>query len=150
MSKLGWGLIIFIVSLMTITITSSLMPPISWAQMSSESETHYPIWIKGKSGGRPDFEEEWLIEKIHVVPMDGLITEINGAIKKSECLGADVPAILTVGDTDLIREFLRSRFGEELWVYCSPKESWQKLGGRMGLVLIHQKQVVAQTTLIMN
>ena len=82
--------------------------------------------------------------------MDGLIKEINGAIKKSECLGGDVPAILTVGGADLIREFLKSRFGEELWVYCSPKESWQQLGGRMGLVLMHKNQVVAQTTLMMN
>jgi hypothetical protein len=150
MSKLGWGLITLVTSLMMIKITLSFMPPIPWPQMSSKSEVNYSIWIKGKSEGKPDFKEEWLVEKIHVVPMDGLITEINGAIKKSECLGADVPAILTVGGTDLIREFLKSRFGEELWVYCSPKKSWQQLGGRMGLVLMHKNQVVAQTTLMMN
>jgi hypothetical protein len=42
------------------------------------------------------------------------------------------------------------RHGDELWEFCSPKETWENLMGRKGLWLVRDGEVVYEIISLMN
>ena len=40
--------------------------------------------------------------------------------------------------------------GDELWNYCSPPESWQRLAGRAGICLVRNGEIIASILTAMN
>jgi hypothetical protein len=86
-----------------------------------------PRWAWGIS-------KEWLQKRVTV----------DEAEAARICLGVKVFFAVSLGlQNDQWRAFLaQMQEGDELWIFCSPAESWEHMAGRGGIAVVRHGKVV--------
>jgi hypothetical protein len=88
-------------------------------------------------------DESWLVTRVTVDEAEAK------HMVSDDRLGPDPVSFgFTYNDwTALVKQILP---GDELWEFCSPPPSWERLAGRQGIVLLRDGNVVASILTAMN
>ena len=88
----------------------------------------------------------WVLTVVMTSPRDMLQKRVT--VDEAEaariCLGVKVFFAVSLGlQNDQWRAFLaQMQEGDELWIFCSPAESWEHMAGRGGIAVVRHGKVV--------
>ncbi|MGD9741392.1 MAG: hypothetical protein AB7J30_12380 [Hyphomicrobium sp.] len=100
---------------------------------------HSLLRIKAAKGAKPFPPSEWFTARI------------DPASPESPPPPIDAPAYLAISEESGIAELkLRMLEGDEIWTFSSPRETWETLCGRAGIVLVRKGRAVAHIVTEMN
>lgn len=73
----------------------------------------------------------------------------QGDVAEAFRVGDDVPGLdrLPFAVRNLLDQM---RDGDELWLFCSPPESWAALAGRSGVAVVREGRIISSALTLMN
>jgi hypothetical protein len=88
-----------------------------------------------------------LIHPITSTDQQGIVSELNQAAK---CIEGAPAFYLRASAVDATQYVADTPKGQEVWIFCSPMDTWMAMGGRFGLARVMTKEVVDDFVLLMN